>query len=58
MAVRNKEWTEEILDGLRSIPGALEEQRFRMHRLERAGHWVHVDDLEGLLDLMVESLKL
>jgi hypothetical protein len=56
MAGRNKEWTEEIVDGLRSIPGASEE-RFRMHRLEKAGHWIHVDDLEGLLDVMVEGLK-
>lgn len=30
---------------------------FRMHRLEKAGHWVHVDDVEGLMDLMVEGLR-
>ncbi len=26
-----------------------------MHILEKAEHWVHVDDLEGLLELMVEA---
>jgi hypothetical protein len=28
-----------------------------MHTLEKAGHWVHVDDLEGLLELMVGALR-
>jgi hypothetical protein len=30
---------------------------FRMHKLDRAGHWVHVDDLEGLMALMVDGLQ-
>ncbi|KAL7489252.1 LOW QUALITY PROTEIN: hypothetical protein ACHAW6_015646 [Cyclotella cf. meneghiniana] len=30
---------------------------FQMHTLDKAGHWVHVDDLEGSLELMVEALR-
>ncbi|KAL9187573.1 hypothetical protein ACHAXT_001676 [Thalassiosira profunda] len=58
MAGQNKLWSEEIVEELRSIPSF---QRtppsFHMHRLDKAGHWVHVDDLEGLLKLMVTGLR-
>lgn len=56
MAGRNKEWTQEIVVGLENIQrNPL--GRFQMHNLEKAGHWVHVDDLEGLLELMVRALN-
>ena len=56
MAGRNHEWTQHIIDGLQSIQREPSE-RFQLHKLVNAGHWVHVDDLEGLLELMVGSLK-
>ena len=48
---KNKGWNEINLGPLR----ALESQypnKFAMHLLEKAGHWVHVDDLPGLLNVM------
>jgi len=53
MAGNNKLWSKEIVAELQSIPSSL----FQMHTLEKAGHWVHVDDLEGLLKLMVDGLR-
>jgi pimeloyl-ACP methyl ester carboxylesterase len=52
---KNREWTDSVVDALRSIPRQPAD-RFQMHKLEEAGHWVHTDDLEGLLDLMVGAL--
>jgi hypothetical protein len=64
MAGKNESWTEEIVLELESIPSFIpgsssssSSSSFRMHKLDKAGHWVHVDDLEGLLTLMVESLQ-
>ena len=56
MAGRNKEWTEEIVANLQRIPRNPDEM-FQLHNLKNAGHWVHVDDLEGLLELMTNALK-
>ena len=56
MAGKNKEWSQEVVIGLENITRDPVE-RFQMHRLEKAGHWVHVDDLGGLLYLMVGSMK-
>ena len=59
MAGKNKLWSDEIVSELQSIPsyrkapGSL----FQMHTLDKAGHWVHVDDLEGLMRLMVDGLR-
>eukprot|EP00571_Detonula_confervacea_P002179 CAMPEP_0172326854 /NCGR_PEP_ID=MMETSP1058-20130122/57824_1 /TAXON_ID=83371 /ORGANISM="Detonula confervacea, Strain CCMP 353" /LENGTH=347 /DNA_ID=CAMNT_0013043745 /DNA_START=203 /DNA_END=1246 /DNA_ORIENTATION=- len=63
MAGKNKSWSDEIVSELESIPSFQKEESlrssslFQMHTLDKAGHWVHVDDLEGLLKLMVEGLK-
>ncbi|KAL7550938.1 hypothetical protein ACHAWF_014141 [Thalassiosira exigua] len=59
MAGKNKGWTEEIISELESVPSFRDTpcSSFRMHRLDDAGHWVHVDDLEGLLGLMLEGLR-
>lgn len=49
-AGKNKLWTPEVLSlfaGLRA-----RDQRFYLHNLTNAGHWVHVDDLPGLLTLI------
>lgn len=48
---KNRGWTETTMGPLRD----LEKQagsHFGMHSLPKAGHWVHVDDLPGLLDVM------
>jgi len=62
MAGKNKLWSEEIVSKLESIPSfqnstTPSSSLFRMHTLDKAGHWVHVDDLEGLLKLMVDGLQ-
>ncbi len=58
MAGRNKEWREEIISSLKSLPkfGESKESLFRMHKLEEAGHWVHVDAVNELTQLMVDEL--
>ena len=72
MAGKNNNWTEEIVSKLKSIHtyrrGEEEESSslsyhptqsssFQMHKLEKAGHWVHVDDLEGLFRLMINEIQ-
>lgn len=55
MAGRNKEWKEDIVSELQSIPTFGES--FLMHKLENAGHWVHVDAVNELTQLMVDGLS-
>eukprot|EP00984_Skeletonema_dohrnii_P017283 scaffold7838_cov81-Skeletonema_dohrnii-CCMP3373.AAC.3 len=55
MAGRNKEWKEDIVSSLRSIPTFGDS--FHMHKLENAGHWVHVDAVNELTQLMVDGLS-
>jgi hypothetical protein len=68
MAGKNTQWTDEIVSKLKSIHTYRGEESslsyslypkssFQMHKLENAGHWVHVDDLEGLLRLMANEIK-
>ena len=66
MAGKSKMWTEDIVSELESIPSFVRgspssplpsSSSFRMHKLDKAGHWVHVDDLEGLLTFMVDGLQ-
>ena len=56
MAGKNKEWTSNVVERLQNIPRNPIE-RFLMHKLDNAGHWVHVDALEELLGVMVQALK-
>lgn len=55
MAGRNKEWKEDIVANLQSIPTF--GNSFHMHKLENAGHWVHVDAVNELTQLMVDGLS-
>ncbi|KAL3764346.1 hypothetical protein ACHAW5_010482 [Stephanodiscus triporus] len=65
MAGKSNMWTEDIVSELESIPSFVRgspsssssSSSFHMHKLDRAGHWVHVDDLEGLLTYMVDGLQ-
>mmetsp|Transcript_25206 Transcript_25206/g.52054 ORF Transcript_25206/g.52054 Transcript_25206/m.52054 type:complete len:431 (+) Transcript_25206:72-1364(+) len=59
IAGRNKEWKDDIVLELQSIPtfGKSPESSFQMHTLPKAGHWLHVDDLNGLVDLMVKGMN-
>ena len=60
MAGKNESWTEHIVSELQSIQSSSFHKRpsssFKMHKLDKAGHWVHVDDLDGLMKLMVDEL--
>uniref|UniRef100_A0A7S2XLX0 AB hydrolase-1 domain-containing protein n=1 Tax=Attheya septentrionalis TaxID=420275 RepID=A0A7S2XLX0_9STRA len=53
MADRNPSWTPEILQQLKSIHHDDDETPFLgLHTLPKAGHWVHVDNLSGLVQIM------
>lgn len=51
-AMREPRWTPPILQRFAQLPATV-----RLHQLD-AGHWLHVDDLEGLLRLVVPSLQM
>ena len=60
MAGKNESWTERIISELHTIQSSSHRtpsSSFKMHKLEKAGHWVHVDDLDGLMQLMVDELR-
>ena len=48
---KNQGWNETNLSPLRSLESQYP-NKFSMHLLANAGHWVHVDDLTGLLNIM------
>lgn len=50
-ATRERRWTPAILRGFIGLP-----QTVHLHALD-AGHWLHVDDPDGLVRLLVPSLK-
>jgi pimeloyl-ACP methyl ester carboxylesterase len=52
MAGRNPLWTSDIVSRLEELKGRYPGS-MGLHRLPRAGHWVHTDDLEGLLGVMM-----
>jgi pimeloyl-ACP methyl ester carboxylesterase len=45
-AGRSDRWTSDAIHRLEGLP------RVRVHTLPNAGHWVHIDDPEGLLDVL------
>ena len=47
---KNKEWDIDILRKLEGIQSEYP-NKFALHVLPKAGHWVHVDDLGGLINL-------
>lgn len=49
-AAREARWTAQILHRLETLPPAVQ-----VHALD-AGHWLHVDDLEGLVHLIAPAL--
>jgi pimeloyl-ACP methyl ester carboxylesterase len=53
VAERSDRWTPELRARGRALPPST---RVTYHDLERSGHWVHVDNPEGLLALLREHL--
>lgn len=49
MAGMNKAWTNDIVTDLQYLE---ENQELELVTLPKAGHWVHVDDLDGLMNAM------
>jgi esterase len=49
MAGKNKAWTNDIVSNFQNIE---QKQQLEIVSLPKAGHWVHVDDLDGLMDAM------
>ena len=57
IAGKNKEWTDEILNELQSVKENDKLGSLKMHTLAKAGHWVHVDDLNGLMNIINQGLS-
>lgn len=53
VAERSDRWTPELRERARSLPPSA---RVIYHELPRSGHWVHVDNPGGLIELMREHL--
>ena len=53
-AERSNRWSNEAIAALGRLDQ--EQHSFHSHLLRQAGHWVHVDNPDGLLTLMVERL--
>ncbi len=49
MGGKNNAWTHDIVSELKRLQ---ECQKMELVSLPKAGHWVHVDDLDGLMDAM------
>ncbi|RMZ52303.1 hypothetical protein APUTEX25_001919 [Auxenochlorella protothecoides] len=47
----------ETLRGLAAVPGMADRGVLEYHELPDAGHWVHVDNPQGLLDMIAPSLS-
>lgn len=45
---KNKGWTEDVMKPLKALEGP----NFGIHTLPQAGHWLHVEDLQGLLEVV------
>jgi alpha/beta superfamily hydrolase len=52
MAGKNGAWTKDIVKGLQFYE---DNHELVLVRLPKAGHWVHVDDLDGLMSAMEKS---
>ena len=46
----NTAWSNDLLSQLQKLDN--DNKNFKLHTLPQAGHWVHIDDLHGLLKLM------
>lgn len=58
MAGKNSAWTDDILAQLQSMNSTIiDGSMLQMTTLPKAGHWVHVDDLEGLMEIIERSFK-
>lgn len=52
-AARNSMWTPQVLAAL----DALKPHHVYHHLLDKSGHWVHIDNLPGLLDIIHANMK-
>jgi pimeloyl-ACP methyl ester carboxylesterase len=53
VAERSDRWTPALRERAKALPAST---RVIYHELERSGHWVHVDNPDGLLALLREHL--
>jgi len=52
---RSQRWNADLIDELHTTI-AISQDKARVHVLENAGHWLHADNPDGLLKLVVPSL--
>ena len=58
MGGKNEAWTENVVKDLQRVKsGALDTEALQLIPLENAGHWFHVDDLDGLMASINHALK-
>jgi len=60
IAGKNRAWTDEILLRLKDINCRIKNSKeplLDLVFLENAGHWVHIDDLDGLMNAMNNSFE-
>jgi len=58
IAGKNSAWTDEIVTQLHNMNSTMiDGSMLEMTTLTKAGHWVHVDDLEGLMEILERGFK-
>jgi len=58
MAGKNSAWTEDIIAQLQQMNSTMaDHSRLEMVSLPKAGHWVHIDDLEGLMNVLERGFE-
>lgn len=61
IAGKNGAWNDEILDELKDIQREAEKLKYADHDLKMttldAGHWVHIDELDGLIKTMAKEFS-
>jgi pimeloyl-ACP methyl ester carboxylesterase len=55
-AGKNVAWTNDILYKFEDL--AYQNPKIKLHTMEHVGHWVHVEDLEGMLQLIFRETNL
>jgi hypothetical protein len=53
-AGKNKGWVPEIVNRFETIE-ARSNGKVRLHTMPHVGHWLHVEDMKGMLDMIVTN---
>ena len=53
-AGKNKGWTPEILNRFEAVQ-AKSRGKIKLHTMPHVGHWLHVEDMKGMLDIIISN---